>query len=206
MRVERPLLPLGEPRRERADAVRNRELLLRTVRAMLAEEGAGAITMDALADRAGLGKGTVFRRFHTRAGIFQALLDDDEAGFQHRVLRGPPPLGPGEDAATRLVAYGRARIAFLLDHLLVAREALDPRHPVLAREGHITRVHLRMLLGQVEAELPDLDIVTIQLAGALEGPLLLYVATSRADASPPPDTDRRLADGWQVLVERLVRR
>lgn len=26
---------------------------------------------------AGLGKGTLFRRFGTRAGIFQALLDDD---------------------------------------------------------------------------------------------------------------------------------
>lgn len=77
---------------------------------------------------------------------------------------------------------------------------------MLAREGHITRVHVRMLLDQVEVELPDLDVVTIQLAGALEGPLLLYVAASSSDASPPPDADRRLADGWQVLVERLVRR
>lgn len=58
---------------------------------MLAEQGADKLTMDDLAERAGLGKGTVYRRFHTRAGIFQALLDDDERAFQEHVLSGPPP-------------------------------------------------------------------------------------------------------------------
>jgi AcrR family transcriptional regulator len=36
---------------------------------MLAEQGPEKLTMDALAERAGLGKGAVFRRFGTRAGI-----------------------------------------------------------------------------------------------------------------------------------------
>ncbi|MFI6541900.1 helix-turn-helix domain-containing protein [Streptomyces prunicolor] len=39
---------------------------------MLAEQAADKLTMDGLAERADLGKGTVFRRFRTRAGIFQA--------------------------------------------------------------------------------------------------------------------------------------
>src|SRR5579863_10000844 len=85
----------GPPRAERADAARNRRLLLVTAREMVAEQGAGKLTMDGLAERAGLGKGTVFRRFGTRAGIFAALLDDDEKAFQQQVLSGPPPLGPG---------------------------------------------------------------------------------------------------------------
>jgi AcrR family transcriptional regulator len=67
----------GSPHAERADAARNRRLLLATAREMLAEQGADKLTMDGLAERAGLGKGTVFRRFGTRAGIFQALLDDE---------------------------------------------------------------------------------------------------------------------------------
>ena len=93
--VDQPVVMWGAPRAERADAARNRQHLLATARAMLAELGAENLTMDALAERSGLGKGTVFRRFGTRAGIFQALLDDGERVFQEQVLSGPPPLGPG---------------------------------------------------------------------------------------------------------------
>jgi polyketide synthase 12 len=79
---------------ERADAARNRRHLLATARDMLAEQGADQLTMDGLAERAGLGKGTVFRRFGTRAGIFRALLDDAERAFQEQVISGPPPPSP----------------------------------------------------------------------------------------------------------------
>ncbi|HJZ08684.1 MAG TPA: helix-turn-helix domain-containing protein, partial [Trebonia sp.] len=58
----------GPPPAERADAARNRRLLLATAREMLAAHGADKLTMDGLAERAGLGKGTVFRRFGTRPG------------------------------------------------------------------------------------------------------------------------------------------
>ena len=105
--VDRPVLPLGAPRVERADAVRNRLHLLATAREMLAEQGADTLTMDGLAERAGLGKGTVFRRFGTRAGIFRALLDDAERDFQEQVLSGPPPLGPGAPPLDRLIATAR---------------------------------------------------------------------------------------------------
>src|SRR5450631_986807 len=106
--VDRPALPMGELRVERADALRNRLHLLDMAREMLTEQNADKLTMDGLAERAGLGKGTVFRRFGTRAGIFQALLDDDERAFQEQVLSGPPPLGPGATPPDRLIAYGRA--------------------------------------------------------------------------------------------------
>src|ERR1700716_2552714 len=125
--MDRPVLPLGAPRAERADAVRNRAHLLATAREMLAGQGADKLTMDGLAERAGLGKGTVFRRFGTRAGIFQAMLDDDERAFQEQILSGPPPLGPGAPPLERLIAYGRARICFQLAHYDIGRAALDGR-------------------------------------------------------------------------------
>src|SRR3984957_10588219 len=59
--------PWGSPPVERADAARNRRLLLVTAREIIAGQGASQLTMDGLAERAGLGKGTVFRRFGTRA-------------------------------------------------------------------------------------------------------------------------------------------
>ena len=63
--------PGAEPaeRAERADAARNRQVLLATARHLIAEHGADKLTMDGLAERAGLGKGTVYRRFASRAGI-----------------------------------------------------------------------------------------------------------------------------------------
>ena len=114
-------VPWGTIPAERADAARNRRHLLATAREMLAARGADTLTMDGLAERAGLGKGTVFRRFGTRAGIFRALLDDAERAFQEQVLSGPPPLGPGAPPLDRLVAYGQARVA--------------SRRPAMSRHG-----------------------------------------------------------------------
>src|SRR6202034_2226782 len=143
--VDQPVI-WGAPQAERADAARNRRHLLATARQMLAEQGPGQLTMDALAERAGLGKGTVFRRFGTRAGIFQALLDDDERDFQQEVLAGPPPLGPGAPARDRLIAYGRARIDFLIGHREIARAALDGREQVPARsQTPMSQQHIRFL-------------------------------------------------------------
>lgn len=193
------------PRAERADAVRNRELLLQTAREMLDEQGAQNVTMDGLAERAGVGKGTVFRRFGTRAGIFQALLDADEQRFQQQVLSGPPPLGPGADAVARLIAYGRARLVFLFENHVIARAALDRNKPVPAGENTMTRVHLRMLLAKAPVDFPDLDSLAIQLTGALEGPLLLYLAVAQ-DPAPPPSASNQLADCWQTLIEHLIER
>jgi len=96
---------------------------------MLAEQGPDTLTMDGLAERAGLGKGTVFRRFGTRAGIFAALLDDDEKAFQQQVLAGPPPLGPGAAPLDRLIAYGRARTRFLITHRDIACAAWTATSP-----------------------------------------------------------------------------
>src|ERR1700753_1330654 len=117
---------------------------------MLAGQGASALTMDALAEQAGLGKGTVYRRFGTRAGIFQALLDDDERHFQEQVFSGPPPLGPGAPPLDRLIASCRARTGFLIGHREIARAALDSREPIPAgSQTPMSRAHIRSLLGQI---------------------------------------------------------
>jgi polyketide synthase 12 len=197
----------GRPRAERADAARNREHLLAIAREMIAKDGAERLTMDRLAERAGLGKGTVFRRFGTRAGIFAALLDDAEHDLQQRVLSGPPPLGPGADPVARLIAYGRTRIGFLFEHHTIARGTLERNQPVPVGARTMSGTHIRMLLGQAAREglldIADLDSLAAQLTAALEGPLLLYLATEQ---TPVQTSTRRpaLADSWQTLVERVV--
>ena len=195
----------GAPHAERADAARNRQHLLATAREMLAEQGPDKLTMDALAERAGLGKGTVFRRFGTRAGIFQALLDDDEREFQERVLSGSPPLGPGAPPLDRLIAYGRARTGFLIAHCEIARAALDGHQSVPARsQSPLSQMHIRVLLGQLALGHADLDMLAVQLTAALDGPLLFYLSASDlTDATP--QTAERIAQSWQDLVQRVCR-
>ena len=201
--MDRPVLPVGVPHTERADAARNRRHLLATARDMLADEGADTLTMDALAQRAGLGKGTVFRRFGTRAGIFQALLDDDERAFQEQVLSGPPPLGPGAPPLDRLIAYGHARIGFLIEHREIARAALDGSQPIPAgSQTPLSQTHIRILLGQIPLGAADLDVLAIQLTAALDGPLLLYLSASDLTRAP---TGERITRGWQDLVQRVCR-
>jgi len=193
----------GPPPAERADAARNRRLLLATAREIIAGQGADKLTMDGLADRAGLGKGTVFRRFGSRAGIFAALLDDDERDFQEQVLAGPPPLGPGALPLDRLIAYGRARIDFLIGHRDIARSALDGRERVPAgSQTPMSQAHIRFLLGQMNLDAADLDVLATQLTAALDGPLLLYLSAVVLTQAAP-QVSERLGRGWQDLIQRV---
>ena len=202
--MDQPLLSAAAPPTERADAARNRRHLLATAREILAEQGADTLTMDGLAERAGLGKGTVFRRFATRAGIFAALLDDDERAFQQQVLAGPPPLGPGAAPLDRLIAYGRARTAFLIEYCDIARAALDGHQPIPAgSQTPLSQVHIRALLRQMSLDAADLDMLAVQLTGALDGPLLLYLSAPELTAAP--HAAERIARSWQDLVQRVCR-
>lgn len=194
--MEPVALPWGRPREERADAARNRAHLIEVARQMVAELGADKVTMDGLAERAGLGKGTVFRRFRTRAGIFHALLDEEEKRFQQRLLSGPPPLGPGAPAAERLVAFGRARLEFLVEHTVLARASLDPAEPVPAGDSP-SLFHVQVLLSEARPDLAASGTLALQLVAALEGPILLYL---RASDAPEPVVHDLIAS-WQVLVE-----
>ena len=195
----------GPPRAERADATRNRLLLLAAARTIITTQGVDKLTMDGLAERAGLGKGTVFRRFGTRAGIFQALLDDDERDFQQQVLSGPPPLGPGAPPLDRLIAYGQARIDFLIGHREIARATLDGRERVPAGSSSpMSREHIRFLLGEICLGTADLGVLATQLTAALDGPLLLYLSAATLTGAAGQISER-LTRGWADLVRRVCR-
>ena len=105
-------VPDGSPteRTERADAARNRVRLLEAAARLVAERGAEHVTMHEVAEAAGVGKGTLFRRFGDRDGLLLALLGEAEADFHEAYTSGPPPLGPGAPARDRLAAFGSALI------------------------------------------------------------------------------------------------
>jgi AcrR family transcriptional regulator len=116
-------LPSAGPPPERADARRNRLRILAAAAELIGERGFEQVTIDDIAERAGVAKGTVFHRFGNRAGLAVALLDERERRLQDRLLTGPPPLGPGAPPAERLVAFLEALIDFTdqnLDLLIVS--------------------------------------------------------------------------------------
>jgi len=116
-------LLLTPPPRERVDAARNRAAVLQAAARLFAEHGVAAVSMDQVAAAAGVGKGTIFRRFGDKAGLAVALLDARERELQEAILRGPPPLGPGAGAgaAARLTAFAGAYLGYLLAHLELVR-------------------------------------------------------------------------------------
>jgi AcrR family transcriptional regulator len=110
-------LPLIGAPRERADARRNRQRILEAAAALVEARGLGAVTMDEVAARAGVAKGTVFHRFGNRAGLAQALVDQSERELQEAILQGAPPLGPGAAPEERLVAFLEALLELVVDRL-----------------------------------------------------------------------------------------
>src|SRR5688572_14050048 len=98
--MDLPMLSVG-PTRERADAARNRRKVLDAAAHLFAARGIDMVSMDDVATAAGVGKGTVYRRFGDRSGLAAALLDERETELQDRMLFGPPPLGPGAAPADR---------------------------------------------------------------------------------------------------------
>ena len=109
-------LPQARPARERADAARNRARVLAAAERLFARGGGSAVTMEQIAAAAGVGKGTLYRRYPDVASIAHALLDEHERALQDELLGGPPPLGPGAPPAERLAAFYRAMVALLERH------------------------------------------------------------------------------------------
>jgi AcrR family transcriptional regulator len=183
---------------ERRDAARNRELLLCAAREIVEESGADALTMDRLAQRAGVGKGTVFRRFGSRAGLMRTLLSGAEAEFQGRFMFGPPPVGPGAPALERLLAVGAARVSWILEFGELARAAdasAYNRFDVPA--AVLWRRHLEVLLREAGVT-ADPSVMASALAATLEPELLLHAV--RVHGIAP----ERLAESWRELVTRVV--
>lgn len=69
------------PRPLRADAVRNRELLLGVAREAFAADGVD-VSLEEIARRAGVGIGTLYRRFPTREDLIESVLSGEYARLE----------------------------------------------------------------------------------------------------------------------------
>lgn len=165
--TELPVLEVGVVR-ERADAARNRLLVLAAAERLFATRGVAGVRMDDVAAEAGVGKGTLYRRFGDKGGLAVALLDERERELQQRMLRGAPPLGPGAPPAARLAAFVEAYLHLVAAQLdLVLLSETSSAGARLRTGAHaFWRQHCRHLLHEVGAAEPDLraDLLLAGLA------------------------------------------
>jgi AcrR family transcriptional regulator len=196
-------LPMATPplaSRERADARRNRERILGAAARLIARDGVDCISMDDVAAAAGVGKGTLYRRFGDRASLLRALIQEPEAAFQESLIRGAPPLGPGAPPAERLHAFGDGLLAFLEGNAALVQSAerlgggARYAHPAYA----LYRTHVGLLLGRILGEGPRTDYFADSLLAVLAAEPFLYQRQARGH-SPA-----EIAAGWHALADAII--
>ena len=186
----------------RRDASRNRERILEAARELFAARGL-EVTMDEIARHAGVGVGTVYRRFPQRTQIIEALFEqrmEDYLALAQRCLADPDPWhglveffeqGLGMQAADRglkelLVGHGhaseagarvRARVLPLAEQLVTRAQTAGALRPDV---GALDLPIISLMLGQVIDFSSDIapDLWRRYLALLLDG--------LRSDRSPLP--------------------
>jgi AcrR family transcriptional regulator len=167
--VPGPELPQAgaPPVTERVDAARNRAKILRAAQAIVSGGGIEALTIEDVARSAGVGVGTVYRRFRDRTGLLYALVSDREVELQRAFLEGPPPLGPGAPPGARIRAFLHA----LVDRVGEQRELLLAVDAGAAAKGAgapaphaVHHTHLAMLIRELDPGADDAFLATALLA------------------------------------------
>ncbi|MFF5497728.1 TetR/AcrR family transcriptional regulator [Streptomyces aquilus] len=139
-------------KQERADAARNRTRVLDAAARLFAEHGPGGVSMQDIARAAGVGKGTLYRRYPDIASIAVALLDDHERALQEKLLRGEPPLGPGAPPGERLAAFYQAMVELLDQHTHLVLGTETGRSRFATGAYGFWRAHVAALLGEAGTE------------------------------------------------------
>ena len=95
---------------ERSDAARNRATIIEAARELIAEPG--DLKLSAVARRAGVGQGTLYRHFASREELIRALYDreiDDLVALAHALLTGHAPDIALQRWFAQLAEYARVK-------------------------------------------------------------------------------------------------
>src|SRR6202140_203377 len=102
-RLSRPKVP-----RMRADAVRNKKLIVQAAREVFATAGLAA-PIDEIAQRAGVGTGTLYRHFPTKEALFEAVVIgrvEELVEEARRLIAGNDPKTAFFELLSQLVQHG----------------------------------------------------------------------------------------------------
>lgn len=164
--VEKPL---------RRDAERNRQLILQAGRELFAERGLG-VTLDDIAARAGVGVGTVYRRFPDRDALVDAL-------FTERIA----DLVAGAQASLELEDPWEGLVQFMRNHMKA--QQLDRAYAsVVMTDAHghdavlRAKAQLQPIVEQIVQRAHDAKVIRQDLAVS-DVPLLMLMLGTVLDAT-----------------------
>lgn len=124
--------------------------------------------MNEVAKAAGVGVGTLYRRFGDQAGLAYALLDEQGREMQAAFMYGPPPLGPGAAPVERIRAFLHAHVDDLEENVDLWLMG-DTASPVSRYRSGAHRVRLTHVVALVREARPEADAE--YLAEALLAPV-----------------------------------
>ena len=189
---------LGGDPCERADAARNRKKILAAAESLFASNGTESVSMDAVAEAAGVGKGTLYRRFVDRSGLARAILDERDREFQEKLIRGEPPLGPGATPTERLIAFGEGVLDLLsLYGDLIMAAQIGKAGVRFAGPVYATyRMHVRALIREIDPRI-DADYFSDIVLAALNAEMnSFWMHDVQLDRE-------RIAAGFRELVKAI---
>ncbi|MBI1257279.1 MAG: TetR family transcriptional regulator [Chloroflexi bacterium] len=189
-------LILTDHRAPRADAVKNRELLVQTAQRLFAQKGVDAVKMSDISDAAGVGKGTLYRHFpNGKAELCRVLIDEDQRDLQERTFA---RLRENGDPLPDLEWFVREVIAFVVRNqvFVFAESSMEM---LLGHPAHLWwRQTIRGLLARIKPNQVDLDYIADTVFVMLD-PRTIYYQMNARGYDP-----ERIANGLTALLNQII--
>ena len=171
----------GACRPMRADARRNYELLVEAAREVFAKDGGGA-SMEAIARRAGVGVGTLYRHFPKRIDVVEAVYRNDVDTLVQVAEQVSAELDPWQAVVTFLeafVRYAQGKRTFLNELHEAFEKNPDLRVDMLERVRHAMELVIErgQAAGVVRTDVSGSDVM--QLVGPMCRDAMLSEEQSR---------------------------
>ncbi len=187
---------------ERRDATRNRLKILDAARILFEERDITSVTMEDVARAAGVGKGTLYRRFPNKGLLCQALLDEPTRRVQEEAMRLVSAPGDPLDKLGKFLALLVEFVEENLDLLYGGNEPLCGADR-LARFNHpaydwrrwtiLGLLQAAERVGELESDL-DLEYIAAAILAPLD--VDFYYYQRRVQGIP----QQRISDGLRSLA------
>jgi AcrR family transcriptional regulator len=194
---------------ERADAAANRLRILQVAEELFAERGVEDVNMAEIAEAAGVGKGTLYRRFANKAELCLSLIDEQMAAFQNdRLAEMRLQSAQGVAKMDQLASFLEALAHFTDTHSPILCEVqradllpeVDKVNPALPHFWQYMTVHSLLQTAVANQEIPanlDLDYLADALLAPLKADLFRFQRQVRGFSLD------QISRGLQTLVQAI---